>query len=201
MVLKIYLIEDTKIRRNAIIKYFKGINELLKGNALAINTEVQKEFKFFGEKGYNDIEIIPILPDNGQDKYSDYVFDEAEDWVQRIENILARQEKRIFLIDLALNKDERACFGSDEDAFRAKTAKKIMNHISSKANTKEYLIYESVLGHLVSCGYSALDMEKNEKKTNIAVWFMRGNYFNIGQDEYERAHGIAVTFQKVLEEM
>lgn len=201
MQLKVYLIEDYKKRRKDIITFFKEIDAFLKGNICGMKQEVLSKFELFQEKGYDSLEIIPILPDEGKETYSNYEFDENAGWVKTINGILAKQEKRVFLIDLALNKSERACFGNDEDAYRAKTAKSILNYISSSANTKEYLIYESVSGHLKSLEYSVLDMDKNEEKTNVGVWFMNSHYFTKGQAEYEKAYLISVTFRKVLNAM
>lgn len=199
MELKIYLIEDHNDRRKKIMAYFAQINALLKNKNMNINDE---SLACFQNNGYEKIDVIPILPDEGEKAYSNYIFGKNVKWIQQMGKVLRTDERRIFLIDLALNRNERASFAKDETAFRAETAMKLLDYISRHANYCEYIIFESILRNMgVGDCCPALDIEKNEIRENFKYWFMRGNYFVKAQDEYEMEVGISETFGKVLKEI
>lgn len=198
--LEIYLIEDHKERRDKIIEYFVRINKLIESGAE--DDDYKNVLDCFRKHKFEKINVIPILPDEGEEMYSDYYFGNNEEWVKEIGQILEqKKENRIFLIDLALNHDERALFGKSESSFRAETTIDILEYISEHSLGKEYIVFESILRDIGIGGCPALDMEQDDIREGYKYWFMRGNYFVKGQDQYEIDFGIAETFEEVLKEI
>ncbi len=200
-ILKIYVIEDHKTRRDGIKEYFQSVNRLLKGEKYQKEEDFRDCHVCFKKIGYKYIEIKEILPDEKSNDRSNYLFEKKAEWVKEIDQIIKTNEKRIFLIDFVLNDEERNFFRDSENAFRAKTAKSIVNYINSKTKSKEYIIFESVINDLVDRTREILDIGMGEKFENVYYTCLLGYYFQSNDAIEEKIGAITASFEDVMKEM
>ncbi len=203
-VLKVYIIEDQRSRRKKIKEYFESVNSLLSGNPFNKSKDYEDCHKCFKQRGYDKVEIIEITPYGKRDKDCDYNFKEESKWVKDIGNIIKNKEKedRIFLMDFALNSEERKVFQISESVFIAKTARKILNYINENSKCKEYVLYESILDKIENRYRDVLCIDNEEEELpNIVSDCILGDYFMGGLAPRERANGISEAFDSILEKM
>lgn len=202
-VLRVYIIEDQRSRREKIKQYFESVNSLLSGNNFDKSKDFKDCHKCFEKYGYEKVEIIEIIPYGKKNKDCDYNFREESRWVKDIGNIIRSKEKeeRIFLMDFALNSEERKVFQISENVFIAKTARKVLNYINENCNQKEYVLYESILDKIESRYRAVLRIDNEEELPNIISGCLLGDYFMGGIASLERARGISEAFDTILEKM
>lgn len=191
MRLEIYLIEDNPIRGRAIEEYFLGVNSILQGRREAYAYKGSE--KVFQRWGYDEVVFQYILPDTGgsMDEHLNYEYSENAGFVQEIKRILNRQENRIFLLDLALNKEERDAFGAD--GFYAETARNIIL-LLEESPRPETVVIESIYENIYSQYRRVLGLVQNPKSKIIA---RPGDVFATRVSERLKVRNISGIFEDI----
>lgn len=199
--LKIYIIDDCRTRRKAIIDYLKSVQRLLSGEDYDSNKDFEDCQQCFLNKGIGEIEFEEILPDEGTSDNSYYSFEKDAAWVLKIGGILKQKETRIFLIDLALSEAEVKTFSAGDGTFIASTAKDILVYIDENTCQKEYIIFESIARNLVEGINAILDIVPGENFKRTRYNTLLGDYFHSRCPVYEKVEAISEAFVKAMEEI
>lgn len=199
-ILKIYIIEDHRQRREGIKVYFDSVNRLLSGKPYDEKNDFENCHECFQKHQYEKIEIEEILPATGSNLPDcNYKFSNRAKWVKRIEQILKNDEDRVFLIDFALNSEERESIQRNSNYFRAETTRQIMDYIEQNSVNKEYIIFESVISNAEDQSNSLLDIGVSTRFEHIDYGFMLGDYFTSSQAVYEKTDAISEAFKMAME--
>lgn len=205
MNLKIYLIEDNKNRRGYINKYFKCVNLLLGGEKNEKMIEFPNCHQVFSDYGYTEVEIIEIIPRQKKDSPNcDFYFSESKGWVKKIDELLKtsdkESERRIFMVDLALNEEERIKFQSSEDEFIAYTARKTIDYIMTHSDRKEYVLIESFRQNVHNHFRTTLSINDVNYLSNVFLETLDGSLFVYGAAQ-DRVTVISNAFENILKEI
>lgn len=195
--LDLYLIEDDSTRVQAIRDYFSCVNKLLNGDPFDPNTDYPECHRIFLDNGYESVQVIHIKSGTLKEGY--FTYNPKGKWVTDLQKYLDTElkssQRRIFMIDLALNKNERRDFSKDENSFRAVTAKIALNLIAHSGK-EEVIIIESILGRLNEFYKSALDI--TEMPAHIRIKTLSGNYFSSSQVPSNKVLQIDRAFNGIL---
>lgn len=147
-ILKIYIIEDDISRSDRMQRFFEKLDENLKQAE-----QTEEILEYLRARKISGIMVEHICPANldEEKKHYNYSYEDIQEKLLAILN--NKDEKRIFLIDLALNDQERDVFTRSNDKFLAKTASKILENIAKNGNQENVLIntrLENIEKHMKS---------------------------------------------------
>lgn len=199
-VYKIYLIEDDKQKVQCIKEYFNSVNRLLSGEQYNSQIDFKDSHKIFKKAGFDKVEVIHITPETSDKGNYNYYFADDAAWVKQIRDVFLHDEKRIFIIDLALNKEEIAAFNRNQDTFRAVNAKKVID-ILSQRDGKEDVIVESILNNIDTVYKKTLDVMRTDKFENKfgKIATLRGNLFSESTDPNYAKNYITQVFEYIFD--
>lgn len=168
-VLKIYIIEDDIQRMRNMELQFEKYNEKMKNN------ESSKLGTFLKSENIHSITCQVIRPSAKENNgYYNY-FIEDKNFFENIQKILQTPEKRIFILDLALNEDERDVFSRNSNQFRPYTAREIFNTIGTTTQ-KEAIIFNTRVRNMGTNWKMLMDPDE-EIIERINVSFIRVDAF------------------------
>lgn len=193
--MKIYIIEDDIARLTAIKNAFKFYNDKLK-NGQYDDTKFSGYLK---EKNIDEIkyEIISSSCCDETHKFYNYSKNDNE-IIDKLNEIVNKNENRIFLLDLALNDEERDRYSGNENRFIPWTAKRYLEEISEKTiKNKEFVIFDTRMQNIMQHWKRKLMLKKDIKihATSINI-----NSFDSVMTMKNRDENIYDTFKYIMED-
>lgn len=192
--MKIYIIEDDIARIKAIKETFEFYNEKLKSKE---NNDTMFS-QFLKEKNVNEIEyeIISSSDYNETKKFYNYSGNDNK-ILSKLDAIVSQDDERIFLLDLALNDDERAKFSGNENSFIPWTAKKYLEEISEKTiKNQELVIFDTRIQNIMQHWRRKLMLKKDIKIRAASIHI---SSFHSGTAMKTRDENIYDAFKYIME--
>lgn len=192
-ILKIYIIEDDISRAENMVTFFRE----LQGK---INSDLpnNQAGEFLKKQGIGNIETQILRDKSGKKdaKHHDYIY--SDDFKKILEEILMKDEERIFIVDLALNNEEREDFSRNKEYFNPETAIKIIEYIGS-SRRKERIILNTRLIDMRKKWESVVEI-KESIKSSLQVSTMRYSLFADQESDYERDIQMCDTLNRALKD-
>ncbi|MBP3459980.1 MAG: hypothetical protein J6K58_12290 [Lachnospiraceae bacterium] len=167
----IYIIEDDIQRLGNMEEHFEKYKE-----EFCIKDTNSELIKFLVDKGVDELESCVIKPQHKTKDLKNYdYFPDDENFINCLEKILENNELRIFMLDLALNEDERDIFSRNSIAFLPYTARKIIDIIKN-SHQEEMVIFDTRVKNMGKNWQKWIEPDK-EVLENIRISCIRVDAF------------------------
>lgn len=166
--LKVYLVEDDWNRIKQIKIFFDRVNRKLEKHDKSMQNELTL---FLKEQGYKRLLVEEIkteqITNSKESNYYNFLYSENVDFIQQLEDICKKDENRFFLLDLALNQEEREEFRKIQERLMPGTARKVIKMLEER-NKEELIILNTRCKNLRDIGQKLLKI-KNKSKLHLEI--------------------------------
>lgn len=192
-ILKIYIIEDDLNRAEKMVTFFQE----LKGKINRVLPDNQAG-EFLKKKGIEDInaQVLKTKSGKADAKHYDYFYN--DDFEKMLEEILVKDEERVFIVDLALNNEEREDFSRNREFFNPETATKIIEYIGSQGK-RERIILNTRLSDMRNKWENVVEIREGIKK-NLQVSTIKYSVFGDQENDYEKDVQMYDTLNRALKD-
>ncbi len=196
--LRIYIIDDDIRRYKIMATYFEAV----KADISSEKTQTHEGFTELLKKlGIEKIDLYHIrgkaTPSDDSD-FLDYSYD--EDFENDIKKILDDNSPRFFLLDLALNKQERDIFSRNENMLVPYVARQIVDLIGQQSSRKELIVVNTRCTNLSRRLEKVLDIKSSVKK-RLYVKIISANIFAPTYVREQKDIILGATVKDFLEEL